>query len=304
MTRPKSASRDGQPRSGSGMGANMRRRAASLGLMAATVVAGLYASEGNAQAQERVLKVAPSADLAVLDPMYSAVIITRLYSLMVYETLFSWDSKLQPQPQMVDRWSVAPDQLSWTFTLRPGLRFHDGSPVTTADVSAIAEAMDGAGRAGTEARHLCRQYRSCGFLELSDPPDETSSLSALGAGLRGRPDSGHHARRGPGGRSLAPCQHGHRKWALPVRSRRPRVRLPCGLPAQRAVSASRRTTGWPCRRQGGEGRPCRMACDAGCQHRCRRLANRRGRSGGSALAGPVADLAGQPGHNCSQDQPA
>jgi peptide/nickel transport system substrate-binding protein len=118
------------------MKANMRRRAASLGLMVATLVAGLQVPVGAAQAQERVLRVAPSADLAVLDPMYSAVIITRLYSLMVYETLFSWDSKLQPQPQMVERWSVAPDQLSWSFTLRPGLRFHDGSAVTTADIAA------------------------------------------------------------------------------------------------------------------------------------------------------------------------
>ncbi len=114
---------------------NMRRREASLCLTAAMLTTAPL-TEGVAQARERILRVVPSADLAVLDPMYSAVIITRLYSLMVYETLFSWDSKLQPQPQMVERWSVAPDQLSWTFALRPGLRFHDGSPVTPVDVAA------------------------------------------------------------------------------------------------------------------------------------------------------------------------
>ncbi|WP_235035348.1 ABC transporter substrate-binding protein [Roseomonas sp. 18066] len=118
------------------MTTTMRRRATALGLAAGLLATGMMAGAARAQAPERVLRVAPSADLAVLDPMYSAVIITRLYSLMVYETLFSWDSKLQPQPQMVDRWSAAPDQLSWSFTLRPGLKFHDGSPVTTADVAA------------------------------------------------------------------------------------------------------------------------------------------------------------------------
>ena len=117
------------------MNLKIRRRTASLGLVAAAAV-GLKTTGSRAQTQDRILRVAPSADLTVLDPMYSAVIITRLYSLMVYETLFSWDAELQPRPQMVDHWTVAPDQLSWTFTLRPGLRFHDGAPVTSTDVAA------------------------------------------------------------------------------------------------------------------------------------------------------------------------
>jgi peptide/nickel transport system substrate-binding protein len=53
---------------------------------------------------------------------------------MIFETLFAWDSKLRPQPQMVDRWTVAADGLTWTFVLRDGQRFHDGQPVTVADV--------------------------------------------------------------------------------------------------------------------------------------------------------------------------
>jgi peptide/nickel transport system substrate-binding protein len=48
--------------------------------------------------------------------------------------LFAWDSKLQPKPQMVRDWSTSPDGLVWRFTLRPGLKFHDGQRVTTADV--------------------------------------------------------------------------------------------------------------------------------------------------------------------------
>lgn len=89
-----------------------------------------------ANAQDRVLRVAPSADLTVLDPMYTAIIITRLYGLMVYETLFAWDTDVQPHPQMVERWSTSDDRLTWRFTLREGLAFHDGAPVTTADVIA------------------------------------------------------------------------------------------------------------------------------------------------------------------------
>lgn len=105
---------------------------------AAILMLGLGAGAGAAQtpAPPKVLRVVPSADLTVLDPMFSPILITRLYSLMVYETLFSWDSKIQPKPQMVETWTVSPDQLAWRFTLRPGLKFHDGSPVTTADVIA------------------------------------------------------------------------------------------------------------------------------------------------------------------------
>ena len=101
-------------------------------------VAGLLAfpaSPSVAQAPPpKVLRVAPSADLTQLDPGFASIVITRIYGLMVYETLFAWDSKLEPKPQMVKEWSTAPDGLSWRFTLRPGLRFHDGQPVTTADV--------------------------------------------------------------------------------------------------------------------------------------------------------------------------
>ena len=90
-----------------------------------------------AQAQTpppKVLRVVPSADLTQLDPGFASIVITRIYGLMVYETLFAWDSKLQARPQMVRDWSTSADGLAWRFTLRPGLKFHDGQRVTTSDV--------------------------------------------------------------------------------------------------------------------------------------------------------------------------
>ena len=87
-----------------------------------------------AHAELRTLRVVPQADIVLLDPVFGTATISNIAGMMIYESLFSWDSKLQPRPQMVDRWSVSSDQLIWRFTLRPGLRFHDGQPVTTADV--------------------------------------------------------------------------------------------------------------------------------------------------------------------------
>jgi peptide/nickel transport system substrate-binding protein len=48
-------------------------------------------------------------------------------------TLFAMDAKFQVKPQMVDKWEVSNDKLTYTFTLRDGLKFHDGQPVRSAD---------------------------------------------------------------------------------------------------------------------------------------------------------------------------
>lgn len=85
-------------------------------------------------ASMKVLRVVPQADVAVTDPLYTTAWISTIHGTMVWESLFAWDSKLQAKPQMAKAWSTSPDGLTWRFTLREGLKFHDGSPVTTADV--------------------------------------------------------------------------------------------------------------------------------------------------------------------------
>ncbi len=102
-------------------------------LWAAVLGAGLAHA---AVAQPKVLRVVPQGDIAVLDPMFGTAWISMVHGEMVYESLFAWDTKLQPQPQMAGSWSVSPDGLVWKITLRDGLRFHDGRPVSSNDVVA------------------------------------------------------------------------------------------------------------------------------------------------------------------------
>ncbi|MBI1775378.1 MAG: ABC transporter substrate-binding protein [Proteobacteria bacterium] len=83
---------------------------------------------------ESVLRMVPQADLRILDPVWTTATITFNHSRLIYDTLYSMDSELAPQPQMVESHSASADKLTWRFTLRPGLKFHDGSPVTSADV--------------------------------------------------------------------------------------------------------------------------------------------------------------------------
>ena len=100
---------------------------------------GLALAASSASAQQKVLKFIPQADLRILDPIATTAGITRNHGYMVYDTLFATDAKFQVQPQMVDKWELSKDKLTYTFTLRNGLRFHDGQPVRSADCIASVQ---------------------------------------------------------------------------------------------------------------------------------------------------------------------
>lgn len=85
---------------------------------------------------ERVLRMVPNADLQTLDPINTTAGVVSSHAHMIYDQLFGRDENQQPQPQMVASWSVSDDALTWRFTLREGLLFHDGAPVTAEDAVA------------------------------------------------------------------------------------------------------------------------------------------------------------------------
>ncbi|MDP3085173.1 MAG: ABC transporter substrate-binding protein [Rubrivivax sp.] len=87
-------------------------------------------------AQTNVLRVVPHSNLAILDPIWTTAYMSRNHGYMIYDTLFGTDENAKIKPQMVDTWSVSPDNRLWTFKLRKGLAFHDGAPVTGEDVIA------------------------------------------------------------------------------------------------------------------------------------------------------------------------
>jgi peptide/nickel transport system substrate-binding protein len=83
--------------------------------------------------QGKTLKFVQNGNLTILDPIWTTAYVTRDHGYMIYDTLFSTDEKNEVKPQMVDKYEVSPDKTLWTFTLRDGLEWHDGQPVTAED---------------------------------------------------------------------------------------------------------------------------------------------------------------------------
>jgi peptide/nickel transport system substrate-binding protein len=121
-----------------------RRTLLQAGLAAPAVISRALADS------KKTIRSVPIGDLKVLDPIWSTAYITRNHAYMVWDTLFALDANNRPRPQMVDSYTVSNDKTIYTFTLRRGLLWHDGTLVTAADcVASIRRwaAKDGMGRA-------------------------------------------------------------------------------------------------------------------------------------------------------------
>jgi len=97
-----------------------------LGVAAAALLS--FAAEA-----QTTLKVVKHSDVKIIDPIWTTAYIVRNHGYMIYDTLFAVNDKLEVKPQMVDSWKVSDDKLTYSFTLRDGLKFHDGAPVTSED---------------------------------------------------------------------------------------------------------------------------------------------------------------------------
>jgi peptide/nickel transport system substrate-binding protein len=133
--------------------------ALSMGIAAASATATMTWAQAGSPADKKTLRVVPHADLSGLDPTVSSATITAGHSYMVYDMLFALDESMAPQPQMVERFTVSPDQLSYRFTLREGLVFHDGTPVTAEDCVASIKRWAVADGTGQLMTKVLKEYK-------------------------------------------------------------------------------------------------------------------------------------------------
>ena len=106
----------------------INRRAFAAGSAALVFAPYVGRAEG-----KKTLRFVQNGNLTILDPIWTTAYVTRDHGYMIYDTLFATDESNAVQPQMVDKHEVSADKLTWTFTLRDGLEWHDGKPVTAED---------------------------------------------------------------------------------------------------------------------------------------------------------------------------
>jgi oligopeptide transport system substrate-binding protein len=121
----------------------MKLLPACLALMALLVAAcgggGTSTTTGTQKApasqQVLVLPEEGVADIATFDPGLSTDLPSISAIDMIYTGLVQLNDNLQVQPQLASSWNESTDGLTWTFHLRPNLKFSDGTPLTSADVA-------------------------------------------------------------------------------------------------------------------------------------------------------------------------
>ena len=88
-------------------------------------------------------RIAAQGGVSGLDPVFSPFVVIGGIASHFYEGLFGWDGNLEAAPRGVSSWSVSPDGLTYTFTLRRML-FHDGTPFESEDaVASLKRWRDG-----------------------------------------------------------------------------------------------------------------------------------------------------------------
>ena len=125
-----------------------RIRRVAVGLAAVALVAGLAPRPVAAQPVQ--ITIVQPAEATTMDPGRSTQVLTVNYFYNLYDSLTRWDSALALQPGLATSWRALNDT-TWDFTLRPGVKFHDGAPLTADDVKATLERNLIPGRTGVTA---------------------------------------------------------------------------------------------------------------------------------------------------------
>ncbi len=113
-------------------GTGMRRRTIIKGAGAALLPLPAVAQSTRAT----TLRLVPQANLTVLDPVFTTAGITNEHGYCVFDMLYGVNAKMEPKPQMAEGHTVEDGGRTWLIRLRPGLTFHDGTPVRAEDAVA------------------------------------------------------------------------------------------------------------------------------------------------------------------------
>jgi peptide/nickel transport system substrate-binding protein len=119
-----------------------------IGIRSLAAAAALAASIAGTAWAQSTARMAADGDLKILDPIWTTQFLTVGHGYMIYDVPYAYDEAGTARPQMILEDQVGADGLTWTFTLRPGLKFTDGTPVTAKDVAASIQRWGARATAG------------------------------------------------------------------------------------------------------------------------------------------------------------
>src|SRR5499426_857138 len=92
------------------------------------------------QVVRRELRIGAPGVPSALDPGAALEGISPLIARQVFDTLVAWrEGSTEVEPALATRWNVSRDGLVWSFNVREGVKFHDGSPLTALEIAASFE---------------------------------------------------------------------------------------------------------------------------------------------------------------------
>ena len=114
------------------------------------------------------LIVALASNPPGLNPNLNYATITHLVTGQIFNSLVAYDYDMKMLPELARSWTISPDNLTITFSLEPNVRFHDGKPLTSADVKFSIEEV--------AKKHHPLGPKVFGFLDRIDTPDPLTAV--------------------------------------------------------------------------------------------------------------------------------
>ena len=114
---------------------SFKRALASLLLLTGTLLGYPVQAQSAADIDSGTLKFVLSPEPPFLLTAINTALQMGMVTSKVMEGLLYLDNELKPQPLLAQAWDISPDGLTYTFKLRPNVKWHDGQPFTSADVS-------------------------------------------------------------------------------------------------------------------------------------------------------------------------
>jgi peptide/nickel transport system substrate-binding protein len=111
------------------------------------------------------LKIGVQGDPVGLDPALSILDAANIIFDFVYEGLTRLDPQLEPQPALAESWSISEDGLTYTFSIRRNVTFHNGRTLEAADIKYSFDRVSDPATASPEATHT----RNIATIEAPDP---------------------------------------------------------------------------------------------------------------------------------------